>query len=157
MAVFGRAKAPLLRQFLVLEHGIPSHDTFSRMFRLLDPEAFAEVFGRFIDNFAQAAQLGKPSGPSGVVAIDGKSLRRAYQTGQAHMPKMMVSAWGAEMRMVLAQTEAPGGNEVAGALALIKLLSLEGCVVTADALHCNRKMAAAVRHAKGDYALQAEG
>ena len=156
-AEFGRAKAPLLRQFLKLEHGIPSHDTFSRVFRLLDPEAFAEAFGRFIDHFARAARRGKPSGPSGpsgVVAIDGKSLRRAYDAGQAHMPKMMVSAWGAEMRMVLAQTEAPGGNEVNGALALLKMLSLEGCVVTADALHCHRAMAAAVRKAKGAYALK---
>ena len=154
MAEFGRAKAALLRQFLKLEHGIPSHDTFSRVFRRLDPEAFAEAFGRFMEEFSRAARLGKPSG---VVAIDGKSLRRAFDTGCAHMPRMMVSAWGAEMRMVLAQTEAPGGNEVEGALAVLDLLSLEGCVVTADALHCHRKMAAAVRKAKGEYALKVKG
>lgn len=151
MAEFGRAKEPLLRQFLKLEHGIPSHDTFSRVFRLLDPEAFAEAFARFMQDFARTTRLGKLSG---VVAIDGKSLRRAYEAGQAHMPKMMVSAWGAETRMVLAQTEAPGGNEVDGALALLELLSLEGCVVTTDALHCHRKMAAAIRKAKGAYALK---
>jgi predicted transposase YbfD/YdcC len=154
MAEFGRAKASLLRRFLKLEHGIPSHDTFSRVFRRLDPEAFAEAFGRFMRDFSRAARLGKPSG---VVAIDGKSLRRAYEAGCAHMPKMMVSAWAAEMRMVLAQTEAPGGNEVAGALAVLDLLSLEGCVVTADALHCHREMAAAVRKGKGQYALKVKG
>lgn len=151
MAEFGRSKEPLLRQFLKLEHGIPSHDTFSRVFRLLDPEAFGEAFGRFMQAFARAARLGAPSG---VVAIDGKSLKGAYEAGQAHMPKMMVSAWGAEMRMVLAQTEAPGGNEVEAALALLRLLSLPGCVVTADALHCHRAMAGAIRKAKGDYALK---
>lgn len=151
IAQFGRAKETLLRRFLKLEHGIPSHDTFSRVLRLLDPEALARAFGRFMREFARAARL---EAPSGVVAIDGKSLKRAYDAGHAHMPKMMVSAWGAETRMVLAQTEAPGGNEVAGALSLLELLSLEGCVVTADALHCHRKMAAAVRKAKGGYALK---
>ena len=151
MAEFGEAKEPLLRDFLTLEHGIPSHDTFSRVFRRLDPRAFAEAFGRFMQAFGQAARL---AAPTGVVAVDGKSLKRAYDKGCAHMPKMMVSAWGAETRMVLAQTDAPGGNEVAGALALLKLLTLRGCVVTADALHCHRAMAGAVRQAKADYALK---
>jgi predicted transposase YbfD/YdcC len=154
MEEFGKAKEPLLRQFLKLEYGIPSHDTFTRVFRMLDPEAFAEAFGRFTQAFAETAQLAKPSG---VVAIDGKSLKRAYDAGQAHMPKMMVTAWGAETRMVLAQTEAPGGNEVQGALALLKLVSLQGCIVTADALHCHRAMAGAIRKAKADYALKLKG
>ncbi len=135
MAEFGVAKEPLFRQFLTLKHGIPSHDTFSRLFRHLNPQAFAEVFQRFMAAFGAAAKL-KP--PQGVVAIDGKSLRRAYEAGRAHMPKMMVSAWGAETRMVLGQSIAPDGNEVAGALELLKLLTLPGCVVTADALHCHR-------------------
>jgi len=151
MAEFGRAKEPLLRQFLKLVHGTPSHDTISRVFRRLDPEAFAAAFGRFTRAFAETAQLARPSG---VVAIDGKSLKRAYDAGQAHMPKMMVSAWGAETRMVLAQTEAPGGNEVDGALALLKIVALQGCIVTADALHCHRAMAGAIRNAKADYALK---
>ncbi len=151
MAEFGVAKEALLRRFLTLEHGIPSHDTFSRVFRRLDPQAFAEVFRRFMAAFGAAARL---AAPSGVVAIDGKSLRGAYEAGRAHMPRMMVSAWGAETRMVLAQSAAPNGNEVDGALSLLKLLSLEGCVVTADALHCHRAMAGAIRKAKADYALK---
>lgn len=151
MTEFGLAKEPLLRQFLTLEHGIPSHDTFSRVFRLLDPEAFAAAFGRFMQAFGDAARIGAPAG---VVALDGKSLKRAYEKGRACMPRMMVSAWGAQTRMVLAQTAAPNGNEVDGALALLKLLRLEGCVVTADALHCHRTMAGAIREAKADYALK---
>lgn len=151
MAEFGVAKESLLRRFLTLEHGIPSHDTFSRVFRRLDPEAFAETFRGFMAAFGAAARL---AAPSGVVAIDGKSLRGAYEAGQAHMPVMMVSAWGARTRMVLGQSVAPNGNEVAGALALLKLLTLQGCVVTADALHCHRAMAGAIREAKADYALK---
>ena len=151
MAEFGRAKEPLLRQFLRLEHGIPSHDTFTRVFRHLDPTAFAEVFQRFMAAFGKAARL---AAPKGVVAIDGKSLRGAYEAGQAYAPRMMVTAWGSQTRMVLGQAEAPNGNEIAGALEVLKLLSLPGCVVTADALHCNRKMAKAIRHTKADYALK---
>lgn len=151
MAEFGVAKEPLLRQLLTLEHGIPSHDTFSRLFRHLDPQAFTEVFQRFMAAFGTAARL---KSPRGVVAIDGKSLRRAYDAGKAHMPKMMVSAWAAETRMVLAQSIAPNGNEVEGALKVLKMLTLPGCVVTADALHCHRKMAKAICTAKADYALK---
>ncbi len=150
-ATFGREKEPLLRRVLTLAHGIPSHDTFSRVFRRLDPHAFAAAFGRFMRAFGEAAGIALPRG---VVALDGKSLRRAYDAGRAHMPKMMVSAWGAETRMVLAQTEAVGGNEAEGALALLGLLTLDGCIVTADALHCHRRMAAAVGKTGADYALK---
>ena len=154
MAEFGEAKEPLLRRFLVLKHGIPSHDTFTRVFRALDPEAFEACFLRFVAAFGQA--LGQAT-PQGVVAIDGKSLRRAYEKGQAHMPKMMVSAFAAETRMTLAQTLAPQGNEVAGALRLLELLALKGCTVTGDALHCHPRMASAVRAAKADYVLAIKG
>lgn len=154
MAEFGRAKEGLLRGFLALEHGIPSHDTFSRVFRLLNPQAFAAAFGCFMAAFGEAARIGVLAG---VVAIDGKCLRRGYAAGRAHMPPLLVSAWGAQTRMVLAQQAAPGGNEVAATLALLSLLSLQGCIVTADALHCHRGMAAAVRAAKADYALIVKG
>jgi predicted transposase YbfD/YdcC len=154
IALFGEAKEPLLRQFLILKHGIPSHDTFSRVFRLLDPEAFETCFLRFVATFGAA--LGQ-SRPSGVVAIDGKSLRGAYEKGQAYMPRLMVSAFAAETRMTLAQTEAPAGNEVAGALRLLELLSLKGCIVTTDALHCHKRMAEGVRNAKADYVFAVKG
>lgn len=154
IAEFGEAKEPLLRRFLKLEHGVPSHDTFSRVFRMLDPQAFETCFLRFVAAFSAA--LGRPAAGA-VVAIDGKSLRGAYDTGQAHMPKLMVSAFAAETRMTLAQTIAPDGNEVAGALRLLEVLSLKGCIVTADALHCHRRMAEAVRAAKADYVLAVKG
>jgi len=89
----------------------------------------------------------------GVVALDGKALRRAYDRGKSHMPPVMVTAWGAQTRMALANVMADGNNEAAAALQLIGLLSLKGCVVTADALHCHRAMAASIVEQNGDYAL----
>jgi len=147
IALFGRAKEALLRTILVLEHGIPSHDTFSRVFRILDPNSFEKVFRRFTKAFAAATKI------EGVVALDGKALRRAYKRGQSHMPPVMVTAWSAMTRMALANVLAPGNNEAAGALHLIELLQLKGCVVTADALHCHRGMAKAIVERGGDYVL----
>jgi predicted transposase YbfD/YdcC len=147
IALFGRAKEALLRTILVLEHGIPSHDTFSRVFRILDPNSFEKVFQRFTKAFATTTKI------KGVVALDGKALRRAYERGQSHMPPVMVTAWSAMTRMALANVLAPGNNEAAGALQLIELLQLKGCVVTADALHCHRGMAKAVVERGGDYVL----
>lgn len=151
MADFARSRVDLLRQVVKLEHGPPSHDTFSRVFRLLDPKGFASVFYRFAEGFAARARL------EGVVAFDGKSLKRCYERGKMHMPPLMVSAWGAQTRMTLASQLAEGGNEVAAVLELLSLFDLKGCTVTADALHCHRAMAEAVIAAKGDYALAVKG
>lgn len=145
IALFAETKSALLRTVLVLAHGVPSHDTFSRVFRMLDPQAFEKAFRRFMRAFAQTVQ--------GVVALDGKALRRAYESGKSHMPPIMVTAWGAQTRMALANVLAEGNNEAAAALQLIGLLTLQGCVVTADALHCHRAMAQAIVERDGDYAL----
>lgn len=150
MALFARTKAYLLEPILGLKHGLPSHDTFSRVFRMLDPQAFELSFQRFMKAFAKAAKIKRPKG---VVAVDGKALRRGYERGKAHMPPVMVTLWGAQTRMALANTLAPGNNEAAGALNLIELVQLKGCVVTADALHCHRKMAKAIVERGGDYVL----
>jgi predicted transposase YbfD/YdcC len=129
MAEFGQAKEGLLRLFLRLEHGIPGHDTFSRVFRLLKPEAFEAAFQRFMAAFAKANRLKI----SGVVALDGKALRGAFAHGQRTTPLHLVNVWAVEARMALAQQRAPGRNETAGALQVRDLLSLEGCIITADA------------------------
>lgn len=147
MADFGEAKEDVLREVLRLEHGVPSHDTFSRVFRLLDPEAFEAAFTRFMVAFAKSNRL------KGVVAIDGKALRGAFAKGAKTNPLHLVNVWAAEQRLVLAQRLAPGRNEVAGALEAIKLLSLKGCIVTVDALHCHGAMAQAILDAKGQYVL----
>jgi predicted transposase YbfD/YdcC len=150
MAEFARAKLGFLRGFLKLEHGGPSHDTFSRLFRLLDPEQFRECFQRFMAGFAEACQ--------GVVAIDGKVLRRSFDKASGKSALHMVSAWGCEQRLVLAQlaTDAKS-NEITAVPQLLKLLRLEGCIVTVDALNCQREIARQVIDQKGDYALALKG
>lgn len=149
MADFGQAKEELLRQFLRLEHGIPSHDTFSRVFRLLEPEAFEAAFRRFMAAFAKVNGVKL----TGVVAVDGKALRGAYERGGKATPLHLVNVFAVEARMALAQQKAPGRNETAGALEVLELLSLQGCIVTADALHCTRAFASAVLQRRADYAL----
>lgn len=149
MAEFGQSKEGFLRVLLRLEHGIPSHDTFSRVFRLLDPEAFEKAFRRFITGFAKANKLAL----TGVVAVDGKALRGAFERGRRSTPLHMVNVWAVEARICLTQRKAPGRNESAGALEALALLDLEGCIVTADALHCHRGFAAIVRERGGDYIL----
>ena len=134
MAEFGRSKKALLSRFLRLRHAIPSHNTFSRVFRLLDPAGFERAFVDFTQRFA--------AGLRGVAATEGKSLRRAYHKGQAHMPAMMVSAFAAQTRLTLASLAAVGGNKPAAAVPLLDLVSLKGAIVTADALHCHEGLAA---------------
>jgi predicted transposase YbfD/YdcC len=149
MAVFGRSKEGLLRQFLRLEHGIPSHDTFSRVFRLLDPQAFEQVFRSFMVAFARFNRLDL----TGVVAIDGKALRGAYERGQSATPLHMVNAFATQARLALASRKAPGRNEAQGALEILGMLCLKRGIVTADALHCNRRFATAVLKQGADYVL----
>ena len=152
MAEFGRAKQAALRRVLRLAHGIPSHDTFSRVFRLLDPERFEAAFRGFMAAFAAAAPR-----TDGVVALDGKSLCAAFEAGARSTPLHLVSAWAADGRLVLGQRLAQGRAEVEAALELVGLLRLEGTIVTADALHCHREMAQAIRDRGGDYALAVKG
>ncbi len=150
MAEFGVEKEVLLRTILELKHGIPSHDTFSRVLRLLDPVALESAFTRFMETFRQA--LG-PASSRSVLAIDGKSLKGAYEKGRAHMPPMMVSVWGVTMRMTFAQTEAGEGGEAEAAIRLLKSVSLKGCIVTADAIHCDRRVVKTVKQRGGDYVI----
>jgi predicted transposase YbfD/YdcC len=137
MEVFASSKEKLLRQFLRLEHGVPSHDTFSRVLNALDPVAFEQAFRCFMAAFAEANGIKL----TGVVAIDGKAVRGAYERGRSATPLHMVNVFATEARMALGSRMAPGRNEAQGALEVLQMLSLEGCIVTADALHCNRSFA----------------
>jgi predicted transposase YbfD/YdcC len=150
IAEFADGREEELSTIVDLPHGPPSHDTFSRLFRLLDPAELAKAFTAFMT--AVRAELGL--GPvQGVVAIDGKSLRRGYEKGRAYLPPLMVSVWDSETRLAIAQARAPEGNEVKATLDLLRGLVLKGTTVTADALHCHPRMAQAVRDAKAHYAL----
>jgi predicted transposase YbfD/YdcC len=144
---FGRAKEAALRKILDLEHGIPSHDTFSTVFRVLDPHSFEAALGRFTKIFSK--RLGKPR----TIALDGKALRGAYRRGGRFTPLHVVNVFACEAQMALAQRTAPQRNEIAGALEVLALLDLDGAIVTADALHCTAAMAQAILARGGDYAL----
>src|SRR5277367_3531613 len=146
MALFARAKEPFLRGFLALANGLPSHDTFSRLFRQLDPEQFRAVFQRFMSKFSIPCQ--------GVIAIDGKVLRRSFDKASEKSALHMVSAWGCEQRLVLGQiaTDAKS-NEITAVPKLLDMLSLKGTIVTADALNCQREIARTIVDKGGDYAL----
>ena len=119
MALFAKAKEHFLRGFLQLKNGLPSHDTFSRVFRLLDPDRFRVCFQQFMTRFAESCQ--------GVIAIDGKVLRRSFDVASAKSALHMVSAWGCEQRLVLAQiaTDAKS-NEITAVPKLLEMLSLKG-------------------------------
>jgi predicted transposase YbfD/YdcC len=153
-ADFAAANEAELSEIVDLPHGAPSHDTFSRVFRLLDPDEVAAALTRFAQAMREALGRGAPTG---VVAVDAKSLKRGYARGRAYMPPLMVSVWDAETRVSIAACRAPGGNEVAGTLAVLKSLMLKGAIVTADALHCHPAMAEAVCATEADYALGLKG
>ena len=146
MALFARAKEAFLRGFLVLENGLPSHDTFRRLFLDLNPDQFRDSFQRFMAQFSSRLQ--------GVVAVDGKVLRRSFDTASGKSALHMVSAWGSEQRLVLAQiaTDAKS-NEIPAVPKLLRMLSWKGAIVTADALNCQRAIAAQIVEQQGDYAL----
>lgn len=135
------------REVLRLEHGTPSHDTLSRTLRLLDPSELERALGACLSAMGQALRAG------GVVAVDGKALRQAYEAGRSHMPPVMVSAFDGLTRLSLAQARAGEGGEAAAARALLRSLAPKGCTVTADALHCRPDTAAVIREAGADYVI----
>jgi predicted transposase YbfD/YdcC len=146
---YGRSKRTWLRTFLELPNGIPSHDTFGRVFAWLDPEHFERCFMAWMSSLVKL-------GGGQLVAIDGKSLRRSFdhawdKSGMAHL----VSAFVAANTMVFAQVKTNGkGQELQAIEKLLKLLALEGAVVTIDALGCNTKVIKLILAGQGDYVLQ---
>lgn len=151
-ALFAQERKQALSRLIAYD-AAPSHDTFSRLLRLLDPEPFGRAFAAFADGFARARQE-MPE----VVALDGKALRRAYEKGLATSPPLTVSAFAAEARLCLAAAAPKAGeNEVEAALNVIELIDLTGRLVTADALHCHTRMAASITTKGGDYLLALKG
>jgi len=150
IAQFCRSKLDFLRRLVPLEHGAPSHDTFSRVLRLLDPKAFAAAFAGFMAAYGAAARA---EAPPGTLALDGKSLRRGYDKGRAHMPPLVVTVFSYDTRLVLAQAAAHEGGEARAALEALGLVGLQGATVTADAIHCTRAMTEAVRKGGADYVI----
>ncbi len=153
MAFFAQARLELLRGFVPLRNGAPSHDTFSRVLRALDPVAFQTCFQRFMAAFGQQARYEA----QGHVAVDGKGLRRAYEKGRAHMPPLVATVFDCDTFMSLSQVVTQTGGERAAAIEALNLLSLKGSTVTADALHTHQKMTQAIRRGGGHYVLALKG
>jgi len=149
VAEYGRRKFDWLKTFLDLRNGIPSHDTFGRVFERLDPKEFERCFMAWM---ATLVELGGGK----LIAIDGKSLRQSFEhgwdkSGMAHM----VSAFVAANRMVFAQVKTEGkGRELDAIEKLLKLLDIRGSVITIDALGCNKNVIELVLRGEGDYVLQ---
>ena len=151
MELFGRSKEDFLRRFMTLGHGIPSHDAFSALFRVLDPGCLQRALVRL------AADWAGRLGPE-VIAIDGKALRQSFEDASARSPLHVVSAFAVGARLVLGQVRvADKSNEITAMPALLELLDIRGSTATADAMHTQRATAEAVAAKGGNYVLALKG
>ena len=146
-----KAKEDWLCEFLGLENGIPSHDTFRRVFSLLRPEAFEKCFRAWVASMRQML-------PGEIVAIDGKSSRRSHDRGAGLGALHLVSAWAADNRLVLGQVATEQkSNEITAIPKLLEMLELEGALITIDAMGCQKKIAQQIIDQGGDYVLALKG
>jgi predicted transposase YbfD/YdcC len=151
VALFGRTKRKWFGTFLELPNGIPSHDTFGRVFAALDPSAFEECFMKWIAGLAQ-------SSAGRLIAIDGKTIRRSLDTTHGKAAIHMIHAWSEANHMVLGQVATDAkSNEITAIPELLKLLDLQGAIVTIDAAGCQKKIAQRIIEQGGDYLLQLKG
>ena len=147
IADFGRAKQAWLRQFLELPNGIPSHDTFGRVFARLDPEQFQACFRQWVQAVFKLTR-------GQVVAVDGKQLCGSYDSATGKAAIQMVSAWANRNQLVLGQVKVhEKSNEIPAIPALLKLLDLRGCIVTVDAMGCQKAIAKQIVAGGADYVL----
>ena len=144
---YGLAKSEWLKQFLELPNGIPSHDTFARVFARLDPEQFQQSFLSWVKSISNLTQ-------GEVIAIDGKTLRHSYDHSQEKSAIQMVSAWATNNRLVLGQVKVDcKSNEIKAIPELLKVLSLRGCIVTIDALGCQKEIVKLIAGQEADYVI----
>ncbi len=149
MEHFGKAKLDWFKTFLILTNGIPSHDTFNRIFAALDPKEFMDCFLRWTQSVREAI-------PREIVAVDGKALRRAGNKNQKL--KYVVSAWAENNSLVLGQLKVEEkSNEITAVPELLRVLELAGCIVTLDAMGCQKKIAKEIKEADADYVLSLKG
>lgn len=149
MEDFGNAKDDWFKTFLELPNDIPSHDTFNRLFAALDPQQFLECFLRWTQSLRTAI-------PGEIVAMDGKALRRALNQGESL--SYVVSAWAEDNGLVLGQLKvAEKSNEITAVPELLQVLELNGCIVTLDAMGCQKKIAAQIIQSGADYVLALKG
>jgi predicted transposase YbfD/YdcC len=149
MEDFGHAKHDWFKTFLRLRSGIPTHDTFNRVFAALQPQAFLEMFMAWTQTLRAVVA-------EEIVALDGKALRRALDRGDS--PRVIVSAWASNNSLVLGQVAVPDKtNEITAVPQLLRALELSGCIVTLDAMGCQKEIAQEIKEADAEYVLALKG
>jgi predicted transposase YbfD/YdcC len=149
MEDFGKAKEDWFKTFLSLRNGIPSHDTFNRVFAALDPQRFGECFMAWTQSLRAAVA-------QEIVALDGKALRRALDADQNS--KVIVSAWAQSNGLVLGQLKVDAkSNEITALPKLLRALELSGCIVTVDAMGTQKQIAKEIKEADADYVMALKG
>ena len=147
MELFGKSKLEWFQSFLELPGGIPSHDTFGEVFARLDPEQFQSCFMAWTQAIAELL-------PGEVVAIDGKTARRSYDRAGGKGAMHLVSAWAAQNTLTLGQVRTEEkSNEITAIPQLLRQLELQGCIVTIDAMGCQREIAQQIVDGGADYVL----
>ena len=150
IALYGQKKVALLRRFLPFEDGTPSHDQLGILFSRLDMDQFQRCFVKWVADLHDRLE--------GVVAIDGKTLRRSFDTGSNKAAIHMVSAWACEQKLVLGQRKVDDkSNEITARPELLDLLSIKGAIVTIDAMGCQRKICQQIIDQKADYVIGLKG
>ena len=151
MEEFGDAKEEWLKTFLPLKNGIPTHDTFARVFAALKPQAFHEGFLRWVQDLHTATA-------GDFVHVDGKTLRRSHRRGAGVKPLHLVNAWASRNRLVLGQLKVDSkSNEMKAVPKLLRMLVLRGAIVTVDALNTQKEIAHEIREQEADYVLALKG
>jgi predicted transposase YbfD/YdcC len=151
LEMFGQEKEGWFKQFLELPNGIPSHDTFGRVFAALEPEAFSRCFMNWMKAVSEATE-------GDIVAIDGKTLRRSFDHAAKRAAIHMVSAWSTHNGVVLGQVRTDEkSNEITAVPKLLELLRVEGCIVTLDAMGCQREIAQQIVDKGGHYVISLKG
>ena len=147
MEEFGKTNSKWLRTFLELKNGIPSHDTFARVFAAIKPAAFQERFLNWVHAISELSA-------GEVIAIDGKAARRSHDKKSGLKPLHLVSAWATRNRLVLGQAKVDQkSNEITAVPELLRLLEIKGCIVTVDALNTQKEIAAQIRAQGADYLM----
>ncbi len=144
---YGKVKQKWFKKFLKLPHGIPSHDTFSRVFQVLDPEELQRCFLNWTQSVFELSE-------GEIIPIDGKTLRHSYDTASEKKAIQMVSAWSTKNKLVLGQLKVDKkSNEITAIPSLLNKLKIKGCIVTLDAMGCQKKIVEQIIEQDGDYLI----
>jgi predicted transposase YbfD/YdcC len=151
MELFGKSKLDWLSVYLELPHGVPSHDTFRRLFSILDSKVFGECFTRWSQALHDATN-------GEVIALDGKTIRHSFDTFSGQPALHMVSAWATESGLALGQVRVDEkSNEITAIPRLLEMIDVKGRIITTDAMGCQRDVAGRIVEKKGDYVFCLKG